>query len=97
MPVNPSSSEPAPIALPKTSESNQLLRIRHSMSHVLAMAVQKLFPQAQVTIGPWTESGFYWYVTACIACSLLVYIAMPDTRRHSLIDQDQSRLAHDPK
>lgn len=50
----------AAIALPKTSESPQLLRIRHSMSHVLAMAVQKLFPKAQVTIGPWTESGFYY-------------------------------------
>ncbi len=46
--------------LPKTSESTQLLKIRHSMSHVLAMAVQKLFPKAQVTIGPWTESGFYY-------------------------------------
>jgi len=34
------------------------------------------------------ESGFYWYVTACIACSLLVYLWMPDTRRHSLIDRD---------
>jgi MHS family alpha-ketoglutarate permease-like MFS transporter len=34
------------------------------------------------------ESGFYWYVTACIAVSLLVYVRMPDTRRHSLIDQD---------
>ncbi len=50
----------APISLPKTSESPQLLRIRHSMSHVLAMAVQKLFPRAQVTIGPWTETGFYY-------------------------------------
>ena len=50
----------APISLPKTSESEQLLRIRHSMSHVMAMAVQKLFPQALVTIGPWTESGFYY-------------------------------------
>ncbi|MCU0529372.1 MAG: threonine--tRNA ligase [Cyanobium sp. Prado107] len=30
------------------------------MSHVMAMAVQKLFPRAQVTIGPWTESGFYY-------------------------------------
>lgn len=39
------------------------------------------------------ESGFYWYVTACIACSLLVYIAMPDTRRHSLIDRDLSRAS----
>lgn len=26
----------------------------------MAMAVQKLFPQAQVTIGPWTETGFYY-------------------------------------
>jgi threonyl-tRNA synthetase len=50
----------APLVLPKTSESCQLLRIRHSMSHVMAMAVQKLFPKAQVTIGPWTESGFYY-------------------------------------
>jgi threonyl-tRNA synthetase len=49
-----------PLQLPKTSESEQLLRIRHSMSHVMAMAVQTLFPKAQVTIGPWTESGFYY-------------------------------------
>ena len=48
------------VVLPKTSESDALLRIRHSMSHVMAMAVQKLFPHAQVTIGPWTESGFYY-------------------------------------
>ncbi|MBE67338.1 MAG: threonine--tRNA ligase [Cyanobium sp. SAT1300] len=50
----------ASVVLPKTSESEQLLKIRHSMSHVMAMAVQKLFPKAQVTIGPWTESGFYY-------------------------------------
>ncbi len=54
------SPEPAPIALPKTSESPELLKIRHSMSHVMAMAVQKLFPAALVTIGPWTENGFYY-------------------------------------
>lgn len=53
-------SVPVPMVLPKTSESPALLRIRHSMSHVLAMAVQKLFPRALVTIGPWTESGFYY-------------------------------------
>ena len=50
----------APVVLPKTSESPQLLKIRHSMSHVMAMAVQQLFPKARVTIGPWTESGFYY-------------------------------------
>lgn len=49
-----------PVTLPKTSESPQLLKIRHSMSHVMAMAVQKLFPTAKVTIGPWTETGFYY-------------------------------------
>jgi len=37
-------SQAEPISLPRTSESPQLLRIRHSMSHVMAMAVQKLFP-----------------------------------------------------
>lgn len=34
------------------------------------------------------ESGFYWYVTGCIACSLLVYVFMKDTRHHSRMDQD---------
>jgi threonyl-tRNA synthetase len=56
----PAIADAPPVQLPKTSESNQLLRIRHSMSHVMAMAVQTLFPKAQVTIGPWTENGFYY-------------------------------------
>ncbi len=34
------------------------------------------------------ETGYYWYVTACIACSLLVYVFMKDTRTHSRIDTD---------
>jgi threonyl-tRNA synthetase len=54
------SQQAAPIKLPKTSESEQLKRIRHTTSHVMAMAVQKLFPKAQVTIGPSTETGFYY-------------------------------------
>ncbi|WP_071517172.1 threonine--tRNA ligase [Geitlerinema sp. PCC 9228] len=48
------------IKLPRTSESEKLKRIRHTASHVMAMAVQRLFPNAQVTIGPWTEYGFYY-------------------------------------
>lgn len=48
------------IKLPRTSESESLKKIRHTTSHVMAMAVQKLFPEAQVTIGPWTETGFYY-------------------------------------
>jgi threonyl-tRNA synthetase len=52
--------ESTPIKLPRTSESDKLKRIRHTTSHIMAMAVQKLFPKTQVTIGPWTETGFYY-------------------------------------
>ncbi|MEA5575104.1 threonine--tRNA ligase [Anabaena sp. UHCC 0451] len=55
--------EPQPaekIYLPRTSESESLKKIRHTASHIMAMAVQKLFPKAQVTIGPWIENGFYY-------------------------------------
>jgi MHS family alpha-ketoglutarate permease-like MFS transporter len=34
------------------------------------------------------EEWFYWYVSVCIACSLIVYALMPDTRKHSRIDRD---------
>lgn len=54
------SEQPAKIHLPRTSESETLKKIRHTTSHVMAMAVQKLFPKAQVTIGPWIENGFYY-------------------------------------
>ncbi|MEG4348216.1 threonine--tRNA ligase [Microcoleus sp. LAD1_D3] len=52
--------ESVKIELPRTSESEPLKKIRHTTSHVMAMAVQKLFPKAQVTIGPWIENGFYY-------------------------------------
>ncbi len=54
------SEQPEKIYLPRTSESEKLKKIRHTASHVMAMAVQKLFPKAQVTIGPWIENGFYY-------------------------------------
>ncbi|MEG4454586.1 threonine--tRNA ligase [Microcoleus sp. N9_A1] len=52
--------ESVKIELPRTSESEALKKIRHTTSHIMAMAVQKLFPKAQVTIGPWIENGFYY-------------------------------------
>ncbi len=56
----PTAIQQESIKLPRTSESEKLKKIRHTTSHVMAMAVQKLFPKAQVTIGPWTENGFYY-------------------------------------
>lgn len=49
-----------PIVLPTNETSKTLLCIRHTSAHVLAMAVQKVFPDAKVTIGPWIERGFYY-------------------------------------
>ncbi len=43
------------------SEDNSNLElIRHDAAHVMAMAVQELFPGTQVTIGPTIENGFYY-------------------------------------
>jgi threonyl-tRNA synthetase len=44
-----------------TDKSEQGLEvIRHSTAHLLAQAVKELFPEAQVTIGPVIENGFYY-------------------------------------
>ena len=44
-----------------TSKNEEGLEtIRHDTAHILAMAVQELFPKTQVTIGPVIENGFYY-------------------------------------
>src|SRR3990167_2835392 len=43
-----------------TKESS-LEDIRHSLAHILAMAVLKKFPKAKLGIGPVIENGFYYY------------------------------------
>ena len=40
--------------------NEDLLKIRHSASHILATAVLRLFPDAKLDIGPATETGFYY-------------------------------------
>jgi threonyl-tRNA synthetase len=47
------------IITPKDKEGLEV--IRHDAAHILAMAVQELFPGTQVTIGPVIENGFYYY------------------------------------
>ncbi len=41
-------------------DNSTLHVLRHSTSHVMAQAVQKLFPNAKLAIGPATENGFYY-------------------------------------
>ncbi len=40
-------------------QHNELETLRHSCAHLMAQAVQELFPGTQVTIGPVIEDGFY--------------------------------------
>ncbi|MDC0044116.1 threonine--tRNA ligase [Candidatus Pelagibacter sp.] len=43
-----------------SKDSEGIETIRHDTAHILAMAVQELFPGTQVTIGPVIENGFYY-------------------------------------
>ncbi len=43
-----------------SKDEDGLDTIRHDTAHILAMAVQELFPGTQVTIGPTIENGFYY-------------------------------------
>ena len=50
----------ASVAIVTAKDPEGLDLIRHSTAHLLAYAVKSLFPQAQVTIGPVIENGFYY-------------------------------------
>ena len=50
----------ADVAIVTVRDADGLEVLRHSTAHLLAQAVQELFPGAQVTIGPVIEDGFYY-------------------------------------
>ncbi len=50
----------AAVAIVTDRDPAGLTVLRHSTAHLLAQAVKQLFPQAQVTIGPVIEDGFYY-------------------------------------
>ncbi|HMX17265.1 MAG TPA: TGS domain-containing protein, partial [Rhodocyclaceae bacterium] len=50
----------AKVAIVTEKDAEGVEIIRHSTAHLLAYAVKELFPEAQVTIGPVIENGFYY-------------------------------------
>jgi threonyl-tRNA synthetase len=50
----------AALAIVTDKDAEGLEILRHSTAHLLAYAVKELFPDAQVTIGPVVENGFYY-------------------------------------
>ncbi|WP_312305294.1 threonine--tRNA ligase [Pulveribacter sp.] len=53
-------TEDSPLAIVTAKDADGLDVIRHSTAHLLAYAVKELFPDAQVTIGPVIDNGFYY-------------------------------------
>ena len=53
-------SDDASIRIITSKDREGLEIIRHSTAHLLAQAVQSIYPKAQVTIGPVIEDGFYY-------------------------------------
>ncbi|MCW5659423.1 MAG: threonine--tRNA ligase [Burkholderiaceae bacterium] len=53
-------SQDARLAIVTDKDPDGLEILRHSTAHLLAYAVKELFPDAQVTIGPVVENGFYY-------------------------------------
>ncbi len=53
-------ADDAKVSIVTDKEPDGLEIIRHSTAHLLAQAVKELFPEAQVTIGPVIEDGFYY-------------------------------------
>jgi threonyl-tRNA synthetase len=65
--MRPMSEQPEPVEqdlindlVGATPSLSELETVRHSAAHVMAKAVQKLFPETKVTIGPSIETGFYY-------------------------------------
>ena len=50
----------AEVALLTKRDQEALDVLRHSAAHLMADAILRLFPQAQLTIGPTVEDGFYY-------------------------------------
>ena len=53
-------SEDSKVKIITSKDKEGLDVIRHDAAHIMAMAVQELFPGTQVTIGPVIENGFYY-------------------------------------
>ena len=72
-----------------TRESPEALEIiRHDTAHVLAEAVQELFPDTQVTIGPNVEDGFYYDFARDTPFSLDDFAAI-EMRMKKIVDRDE--------
>jgi threonyl-tRNA synthetase len=77
----------ASLALLTAADPDGLEVIRHDAAHVLAQAVQELFPGTQVTIGPAIEDGFYYDFARAEPFSTDDFAAI-ERRMREIVDAD---------
>ena len=75
------------VSLITRSDELALKLIRHDCAHVMAAAVQELFPETQVTIGPSIENGFYYDFFRKTAFSQ-DDLKIIEKRMHELVDRN---------
>ncbi|MDR0740470.1 MAG: threonine--tRNA ligase [Puniceicoccales bacterium] len=68
---------------------SSLLKIRHSAAHILAAAVQRLFPSVKFDIGPATDDGFYYDFDLDHKFTTDDFLKIETEMQH-LIDQNQT-------
>ena len=78
----------AALALLTAKDDAILATIRHDAAHVMAEAVRELYPEAQVTIGPSIENGFYYDFHRETAFSEDDLAAI-EARMHDIVDRDE--------
>lgn len=77
----------AEVAIITAKDEASLELIRHDCAHVMAQAVQELFPGTQVTIGPVIEDGFF-YDFARLEPFTEDNLAVIEKRMHEIVDRD---------
>ena len=77
----------AQLAIITSRDDEGLEILRHSCAHLMAQAVKQLFPQAQVTIGPVIEHGFYYDFDVPEAFTPEDLVAI-EARMNELVRQD---------
>ena len=90
----PSTRTPRSPSLHQGEDPDALELLRHDAAHVMAEAVQELFPGTQVTIGPAIENGFYYDFARDTAFTL----GRPGEDREGAHARDRRpRRAHHPR
>ena len=54
-------TDEAKVEIITSKDQDGLDAIRHDTTHIMAMAVQRLFPETKLAIGPAIKDGFYYY------------------------------------